>query len=140
MDNDLPDGVYREPISGGYRNIPLYFYVILAVAVISAGGIVYMFTRGNGVSNDPITQDSEVKNLVEKISSFLVLPTDEEPTVATVSDPKALKGQAFFDKAKKGDKVLIYGKAGKAILYDPIANKILEIAPININSQGSPPK
>ena len=33
---------------------------------------------------------------------------------------------------KNGDKVLIYSQAGKAYLYDPVINKLLEVAPINL--------
>jgi hypothetical protein len=52
--------------------------------------------------------------------------------VATVSDPEILKNKNFFIDAKKGDKVLIYYSARKAILYDPVVKKIVNIAPVNI--------
>ena len=65
----------------------------------------------------------------------MFLPSDELPTIATVSDPEALQNQSFFIDAKKGDKVLIYSNARKAILYDPIANKIITIAPVNLSPQ-----
>ena len=60
------------------------------------------------------------------------LPTDEEPTIATVSDLEKLKDQPFFKDAKEGDTVLIYDKAAKIILYDPVANKIVNAASNNI--------
>ncbi|OGN17447.1 MAG: hypothetical protein A3F48_04405 [Candidatus Yanofskybacteria bacterium RIFCSPHIGHO2_12_FULL_41_9] len=71
---------------------------------------------------------------------MLVLPTDEQPTVATVTDLEALKGQPFFLNAKIGYKVLIYTKAKKAILYDPQARKIVEVAPINLGNQPTLPQ
>ena len=54
--------------------------------------------------------------------------------MATVSDLEKLKDQPFFAKAKIGDKVLIYTDAKKAILYDPVNDKIVEVAPINIGN------
>jgi hypothetical protein len=33
-----------------------------------------------------------------------------------------------------GDKVLIYSRAQKAILYSPSKNKIIEVAPINLTA------
>ncbi len=41
------------------------------------------------------------------------------------------KGQPFFANAQVGDKVLIYYKAKKAILYNPTDNKIVEVGPIS---------
>ena len=40
--------------------------------------------------------------------------------------------------AKVGFKVLIYTQAKKAILYDPGANKIVEVAPVNIGDSANP--
>ena len=65
----------------------------------------------------------------------MVLPS-EEPTIATVSNIEALRSQPFFANAKNGDRVLIYVNARKAVLYDPVNNKIVEATPINI---GNPP-
>jgi hypothetical protein len=74
---------------------------------------------------------AEVKALVSKVGKLIVLP-EEEPTVATVTDPSKLAGQAFFATAKTGDKVLIYANAKKAVLYRPEEGKIVEVAPINL--------
>ncbi len=77
---------------------------------------------------------SEQKKLIEQVEKLMVLPSDEEPTVATVTDPEKLKDQPFFSTAKAGDKVLIYANARKAILFDPTANKIIDVSPINLNT------
>ncbi len=76
----------------------------------------------------------EAKDLLTKVSKLYLLPNNEDPTVATVSDPEILKDQSFFILSEKGDKVLIFNKAGKAVLYRPSLNKIIEIAPIKNNS------
>lgn len=74
----------------------------------------------------------ETRSLVEKVGRLIELPTNEEPTIATVSDKEKLKEQTFFSKAENGDKVFIYTQAKKAILYRPSANKVIEVAPINL--------
>lgn len=68
----------------------------------------------------------ETKKLLEEVGKLIELPKDEEPTIATVTDVEKLKDQPFFKKAKSGDKVFIYPKAQKTILYDPKAKKIIE--------------
>lgn len=81
--------------------------------------------------NDPATKlKEENKQLTEKIGKLIILPSNEEPTIATVSDLNKLKDQPFFAKAALGDKVLIYSTAKKAILYRPSSNQIIELAPL----------
>jgi hypothetical protein len=48
----------------------------------------------------------------------------------TVTDKEKLSGQLFFANAKNGDKVLVYEKAKKAFLYDPVADMVIEVGPV----------
>ena len=66
--------------------------------------------------------------LVRDVSKLIILP-EESPTIATVTDPKALVGQPFFEKAETGDRVLVFTDAKKAILYRPSIKKIVEVMP-----------
>ncbi len=83
------------------------------------------------LKGDKGASDAEIKDLVNKVGKHITLP-EEEPTVATVTDPQKLSDQKFFDSAKVDDKVLIFTKAKKAILYRPSEDKIIEVAPVNI--------
>jgi flagellar basal body-associated protein FliL len=104
--------------------------VILLVALLAAGYFGYQWWS---LKNNPSSASTqEAAAVIRAVGHLIVLPKDEEPTVATVSDPKLLQQQAFFAQAKKGDKVLIYAKAKKVILYDPINKKIVDVAPLNI--------
>lgn len=89
------------------------------------------------LTNPSLFTKEETRRLVEQVSRLIELPDNEEPTIATISDIEKLKNQPFFAKAKMGDKVLIYTNAKKAILYDPVANKIIEVAPVNIGSNNT---
>jgi hypothetical protein len=73
-------------------------------------------------------------DVIARVGALIDLPVGETPTIATVSDPSKLAGQAFFAKATKGDIVLIYTKAHEAYLYDPGQNKLIEVAPITTNT------
>lgn len=117
------------------KKIILLVIILLIAIGATAGAAYYYYKRLNDFKSNPqkMTQE-DTKTLVEKISKLIVLPTDEQPTVATVADPERLKDQPFFANAKKGDKVLIYTNAKKAILYDPVENKIVEVAPLNIGN------
>ncbi len=107
--------------------------ILVVTSVTSTATAVMFYKKFKTAEVNPQMQaQAEVDQMLLKVAALIVLPTDEKPTVATVSDPEKLNGQAFFKNAKVGDKVLIYTNAKKAILYDPTANIILDVAPVNI--------
>ena len=81
----------------------------------------------------------QTKSVVDKVGKLIALPTDETPSLATVQDKSKLKDQPFFKNAVNGDKLLLFIKAKKAILYRESSNKIIEVAPINIQKQAAAP-
>ena len=81
----------------------------------------------------------ENAKIIDMVGKLVLLPEDETPTIATVTDPAKLKAeQAFFARAEDGDKVLIYTRALKAIMYRPRTNKIIEVAPLVIGTPTTP--
>lgn len=106
--------------------------LVLLLLVTSSGSAYFYKKYSTTKKQDP---QQELIDTIADVSKLMVLPTNETPTLATVSDPEKLKDQAFFAQAKVGDKVLIYTQARKAILYSPSKNMIIEVSPLNINSQ-----
>lgn len=105
--------------------------VLLLVASVSAAGYFYIQLNKAKISSESASVE-ESASIIAAVGKLMVLPTGEEPTLATVTDPDKLRKQEFFASAQKGDRVLIYTKAKKAILYNPTENKIIEVAPVNI--------
>jgi hypothetical protein len=113
-----------------------YIIGILTLLLIGVSGAALYFYNQSGSSQNPSpSAKAEAAALVQEVGKLIVLPEGETPTIATVSDPERLKEQPFFAKAKAGDKVLLYSTARKAYLYDPIAKKLLEVAPLNIGGE-----
>lgn len=109
-------------------------YIVLGVMFAgSLGTSFYYYRQYTALYNTlPQAAQDEAKKLVAEVGRLIILPTNEQPTVATVTDPDRLRDQPFFANTKKGDKVLIYTNAKKAILYNPTERKIVEVAPITI--------
>ena len=85
-------------------------------------------------NNPQIAVQKQTQELITAVSKLMQLPSGETPTVANVSDATQAKQQsAFFKDAQNGDKVLMYVKAGQAILYRPSTNKIVLVAPLTFN-------
>lgn len=76
-------------------------------------------------------------NQIDALSRLIELPTDENPTVASISDTGKLEAQEFFKKAQNGDIVFAYPKNKLAILYRPGIQKIVKVAPIVINNKSN---
>lgn len=135
----MTDEVQEEQENGGglkrFASKVLPYILILALGV---GGGIYTTQQKPewfGLSKGIAQAQAEVDALIAQVGKLIALPTDEKPTVATVTDIDKVKDQIFFKNAKNGDKVLIYTKAQKAILYNPTENKIVEVGAVNINNQ-----
>lgn len=118
----------------GLKTVASIVAVILILAGI--GGTYYFYTqnkKSQALLKDPTAvQQAETKEILKKLAEFMILPTDEEPSVATVLDADQLKSQSFFAQAENGDKVIVYTKADKAILYRPGTNKIVNVSTVNL--------
>lgn len=113
--------------------------ILFAIIFIGALGAssYYYYQYRKLTKND---QTAEINSLVKDLGKVMDLPTDETPTLATVTDKEKLANQPFFRNAANDDKVLIYVKAGKAILYRPSTHKIVDVSTVNItNDQQSAP-
>ncbi|OGG09547.1 hypothetical protein A2781_07195 [Candidatus Gottesmanbacteria bacterium RIFCSPHIGHO2_01_FULL_42_27] len=119
------------------RNWKIFLIFILLLIAASIPSL-YFYGKLRNLRNlmaDPqALRNDEVRKTIDAVGKLMVLPETETPTVATVSDEEKLRQQPFFANAKKGDRVLIYPTAKKAILYDPVLNKIIEVSPINLAS------
>ena len=149
--------IYSKPLRKGPGKL-VVLLTVLIVGVLAGGLIIVMNDRShlknevnklsqpqqvdpNAEAKQQVDPNAEAKQLSTDVGKLIDIQTDETPTIATVIDATKVKGQAFFANAQNGDKVLLYSKVGKAVLYRPSTNKIIEIAPINIGSnQTSPAK
>lgn len=121
---------------------PIYLLLALLILSLAVLGVVYsQYQKTQNelakVKKDPqAIRAEETKKIVEQVSRVMVLPSNETPTIATITDISKIKNQPFFAKAENGDKLLIYTNARRAILFRPSTNKVIDIAPVNIGSSG----
>ena len=117
----------------GFSSRSLIIIIAFGILLIAAIGFAiyfYIQYQQTQIQLNRSTQSNEQAALINEVGKLIVLPSNEQPEIATVSDINKLKGQSFFINARNGDKVLIYSKAQEAILYDPVANKIVAVGPI----------
>lgn len=132
-----------EPTRNGFRIRKWQVFTLLGILIVAGAlafaAVTYKHSRDDvkRLSNPTEAAQQEVKDLTRKIGKVAVIPTGETPTLATVKDVSKLKNQVFFQNAQNGDKVLIFSKAKRAVLYRPSSQKIVEIAPLTDTSSSS---
>jgi hypothetical protein len=117
--------------------LPIIVWFIVGIA-LGAGSIfawnTYMAKTPAQVASQ--VQQAQVKDIIAKVGKLIMLPTGEDPVVATINDAAALiKDQVFYKGAQNGDIVLVYQKAAKAIVYSPTRNVIVNVGPIFLQNQ-----
>ena len=137
-----PDVVPKQPLLNRQRIIGgLVAAGFAIVVVLLVGSMQDRSKLQNQVSrlsgSSAVSGAQQVGELTKQIGASFQLPAGETPTLATVSDASKVRSQAFFKDSQNGDKVLLYSKAGEAILYRPSTKKIISVAPVNLNGSGS---
>lgn len=136
------DAQEEKETGAGIKGLLLKLLPYVLVLVLGAFLGVFVAQRKPelfGLTKGSSAAQAEIDALTAQVGKLINLPTDEKPTVATVTDASKVKDQPFFKNAKNGDKVLIYQKAQKAILYRPSENRIIEVGSVNINQTTQSP-
>ena len=120
------------------------FELVLVLALLGVGYYAYTLRQDKTdlktqvstlQANPQLAIQKQTDDLISTVGSLMTLPSNETPTVANVSDAvKARQQSNFFANAQNGDKVLMYVKAGQAILFRPTTSKIILVAPLTFNS------
>lgn len=125
------------------KKIYIFIFVLLAALLFVFIVLLVYFknqSRSGVLGDNPETGEKIIKKerpqtVLEQVSKIVELPEGEIPTITTVTDVNKLSSQPFFKNAKNGDRVLVFTKSGKAIIYRPEANKIIEYSDIDLSKR-----
>ncbi len=105
------------------------FYFVVFLVVLIVGVAMYQYTKSPAYQVQKVAKEN--KALLDKVKGMMILP-NEDPAIFIIQDPESLiKQQPFFVGSQKDDRLLLYPKAGKAIIYSPSRNIIVNVGPIN---------
>lgn len=107
--------------------ILLFIFICLFSFLILYKYIEYKNLLKN--SNNLIKIESQ--KILSNVGEMFLLPKDEIPTIATITDKNQLEKSDFYKQTDNGDKLIIYSKNQLAIVYRPSINKIITSAKIN---------
>lgn len=136
--------VYRGEKNRLLLIIKIFLIILIPIILISIGYRIYTYVSAvKQINNTTVGADvfgsvkNETEALVEKVGLLINLPTNETPSVATVTNKDQVKDQPGFKNAENGDKTLIYTKANKIILYRPSTNELIDVMSLNSISQNT---
>lgn len=128
---------------GGFLG-KLAFAVLFVVLVVGGSFLLWQNYQLKAVASD-VGSDTEmtaveIQDLLAKIGKHILLPSDEEPTIATIVDAEKLsQEQAFYQNVVNGDKVLIYMQAQKAVIYRENGDVLVNVGPVYTNTPATEP-
>ena len=122
------------------RNLFILVFALIIIEGAATEGYLLMHHKKAQPEEDAVAQQINELNqrhndLVKTVSSQIAVPPDEDPTVATVTDPNALKNQAFFSEAEVGDKILMYRKNEQAFLFRPSIQQVIAQAQLKYQDE-----
>ena len=85
-------------------------------------------------NNPSIVYSRKINTMTSQVSKYVPVPQDEQPVVATVTDTAKLPHETFFSYAKNGDKILMYKKNKKAILFRPSTGQVITEATLDFRN------
>lgn len=100
----------------------------MAAMLLVVCGAVLFFVMNNKKNNN-----DSVEAVTQTIAKHMVLPMDEVPALLTVTDPSKVTTQ-FLKQSQVGDKILIYQKYKRVIIYRPSIDRIIDIGPVVIDN------
>ncbi len=92
-------------------------------------GIVFLSLEQNKSTKHGILEIAEDLQIPQHFLGKILQDLVRRGIISSIKGPHG----GFFVNAKTGYKVLVFPVSKKAILYDPVLNKIIEVAPFQIN-------
>lgn len=68
---------------------------------------------------------------MEQVARHMVLPDNEEPVIATITDESKLSSP-FLKAGQVGDTVLLYNEHQRVIIYRASSDRIIDVGPLQI--------
>jgi hypothetical protein len=107
------------------RSLPWLISIFL---LLIAGFLFLQYRQAQDKLSGSKNENAKIE---KKLGEIILLPA-EKPSIFTVSNSaNAKKQSAFYKNAQNGDRVFVYAKEKKAILYRPSTNMIINVQPIN---------
>lgn len=109
----------------GKRRLLVGLLVVLLVLACGTSALLF-FKYQRAIDTNT---NKEADAIAKRIGDIVSLPS-EKPSISTVLDRSKLTNKVLKERAHNGDKLLIYDKAKRIILYRPSVGKVIDMLTI----------
>lgn len=118
------------------QRILIILFVILTIALAAGLGYLYkkyrdtqaMVYKLSTVQGQQELNKTQIEAILSEMRKLIVIPTGEDPAIATIVDIEQLKSSPFYKDAQNGDRVVLFNNAKKAYIYRPESKIIVNYA------------
>jgi hypothetical protein len=119
------------------KNRTSRWLIVLGGLSIVGVAVAFVVLHSHHANTPAASGLAEEQAVAAKVSKHYILPTNETPALATVTDSKKLN-TPFLKNAKDGDEILIYQKNRIVIIYRPGVDRIVGVGPVTIDTPPTP--
>ncbi|MEX0895393.1 MAG: LytR C-terminal domain-containing protein [Patescibacteria group bacterium] len=131
------------------NKLKIIIWLVLLIILLSVSIFLFIGYRSSqaelatlqarySITDESLLEVERKLEIIDELAKIYDVPSDETPSVAKVTNVDELKNEPFFAKAKNGDVVIVYQSIQKAILFDPLEKKILDVAEVSSSSAQQP--
>lgn len=114
------------------RSVGRVLFMILIILIVggAVGGTFYLYWTSQlklsmlEKAVPQVVDDYQNQTLIDRVRRHMDLPS-ETPKLITITNAASMRQQPFYAHAQDGDKVLVFSQ--RAILYDPVRDRIVEV-------------
>lgn len=119
------------------------FLVLILLALAAGSFFLYQKYRDTQAQVDKLStvqgqqelSNTQVNELLGEMRAIILLPSDEDPVVATITDINLLRDKDFYKDAQNGDRVVVFASAKKAYIYRPSEKKIINVGAFEVSNE-----
>lgn len=142
----------ERPVAKGWLSPRML--VIGTVVVLMCAALIYVLVKSDSTTvveqkpaaeQAPVTeselkqtttpeQEAQAETIIKGLAKHILLP-EQAPQVMQIMNPDELiQKDPFFTGSQSGDVLLIYKTAGKAIIYSPARDIIVNVGPVQVDA------
>lgn len=120
-------------------------FVVFVILLGLAGGTVFLYTKYSEtkkeveklstVQGQQELSKTQTQALLGEMRQIIIMPDNEDPVVATITDINQLKDKEFYKDAQNGDRVVVFANAKKAYIYSPERKLIVNVGAFQLDEK-----